>query len=218
MKYLKNVLIFVMCTLMLLSCGPQGAPEIDIAELSTKELIQILEDQKSNNDSNLFLSVVEELERRGQTASTAAPALAQAIAYDRRDSTMATRALIAIGPAAKIAIPDLLKNLNNQRADVRLYTVFELGIIGESSLCAIPKIAPLLWDSDSEVRSAAASALDAIVGEDLVESTQELDPSLPGSVFLDKPEGNISGKAREWWLSVGKGTQWPVEGCEISTQ
>lgn len=218
MKYIKNILIFVVCALMLLSCGPLGAPEIDVSELSTKELIQILEDQKSNNDSNLFLSVVEELKRRGQAASTAAPVLAQAIAYDRRDSTMATQALIAMGPAAKIAIPDLLKNLNDQRADVRLYSVFEMGIMGESSLCAVPNIASLLWDSDSEVRSAAASALDAIVGEDLVESTQELDPSLPGSVFLDKPEGNISGKAREWWLSMGKSIQWPVEGCEISTQ
>lgn len=217
MKCLKTVLIFVVCTLMLLSCGPLSAPEINISELSTKELIQILEDQ-NNSNSNLFPSVVEELERRGQTASTAAPALAQAIAYDRHDSTMATRALIAIGPAAKIAIPDLLKNLNNQRADVRLYSVFELGIIGESSLCAVPKIAPLLWDSDSEVRSAAASALDAIVGKDLVESTQELDPSLPGSVFLDKPEGNISGKAREWWLNMGRSSQWPVEGCELSPQ
>ena len=217
MKCLKTVLIFVVCTLMLLSCGPLSAPEINISELSTKELIQILEDQ-NNSNSNLFPSVVEELERRGQTASTAAPALAQAIAYDRHDSTMATRALIAIGPAAKIAIPDLLKNLNNQRADVRLYSVFELGIIGESSLCAVPNIAPLLWDSDSEVRSAAASALDAIVGKDLVESTQELDPSLPGSVFLDKPEGNISGKAREGWLNMGRSSQWPVEGCELSPQ
>lgn len=104
--------------------------------------------------------------------------------------------------------------MGNQREEVRLDSAFVLGIIGESSQCAVPDLASLLWDQDPGVRSASAAAIQAITGDTLVESTHELDPHLPGGIFLDEPEGSISGKAREWWLQTGQNRSWPIENCE----
>ncbi len=79
---------------------------------SNKELIQILERSGDVNDPafDLFDDVIEELEKRGQSASEAAPALAKAISYPRRDSGIAGKALIPMGQSAVNAIPIFLQN------------------------------------------------------------------------------------------------------------
>jgi len=204
-------ILFIASVILWAGCARTG-PQKSLSKASTDELIRLLEDTKDS--SGLFPDIIMELTARGPTAYEAAPTLARALAYDRRDSTIASRALIAMGPTAKSAIPFLIVNLRDQRADVRRYSVFVLGTMGNPSHCAIPQLAPLLWDQDPGVRSAAAASIQAITGHDLVESTQELDPTLPGSVFLDEPEGNISGKARAWWLQTGQALNWHPEDCK----
>jgi hypothetical protein len=186
-----------------------------ISEKSTDELIQILERAENVDDPafNLFLDVTTELEQRGPSASEAAPVLARAIAYKRRDSRAAGRALIPMGPAAKNAIPILLENLNNEREEVRRYSIFNLGYIGEPAECTIPTLGGLLWDADPSVRSAAAIAIDAITGVDLVWEYEKIDPELYGSVNSDDPEGSVTAKARAWWQETGKNMKWSAENC-----
>jgi hypothetical protein len=216
------VIPLTICFVLLVSCIFIQSNKLEnqnkegsISEKSTAELIQILEQAENVNNPafNLFLDVVDELEKRGQSASEAAPTLAKAIAYDRRDSGVAGRALIPMGQSATTAIPILLRNLDNKREDVRLYSAINLGFIGIPAECSIPKLGNLLWDEDSGVRSVAAAAIEAIVKVDLVESDEEIDPELYGSINLDDPEGSITKKARTWWQETGKNMEWSEENC-----
>ncbi|MFQ6102578.1 MAG: HEAT repeat domain-containing protein [Anaerolineae bacterium] len=202
--------------LILSGCGmfPRSTPTPPPME----QLIAILEasDPEAPNydpESDEFWFATSELVKLGPEAAPAAPALARALRYPRRDSYMAGKALVAIGPAAEVAIPELVEALKNDRPIVRRYAAFVLGIIGESSKCAVPEIAELLWDSDGWVRSAAAGALDAITGIDLVDETLELDPSHPGGIFADEPEGTITGEARTWWIEKGQYLDWSDESA-----
>lgn len=183
-----------------------------MASLSTRQLIEILQDPSSP----YFAFVTAELQRRGQTAAEAAPFLAQALQYPRRDSYSAGFALIAMGPAAREAIPGLLQALDHERSDVRTYAAFALGAIGEPAKCAVPKLAEKLWDSSPEVRATTALALAAISGQDLALREFRLDPSNPGAVLRDEPEGLVSEMARVWWQEQGQEVNW-LEGenlCE----
>jgi hypothetical protein len=193
-----------------------------ISEKTNFELIQVLEKfgQDNSKDSPYsFSDIVDELERRGPSASETAPVLAKAMAFNGTGSVTASRALIAMGPSAKSAIPYLLQNLDNSRAEVRSYSVFVLGTIGEPSSCAIPELGPLLWDEDSVVRSTTAGALTEILRIELLEDElYKLDPSMPGSVFVDEPDGKISGMARKWWLKTGQNMKWTTENCELRLQ
>jgi hypothetical protein len=178
-----------------------------ISSLSTEQLIIILKDP----DSPDFTFATSELTRRGPEAASAAPTLARALQYPRRDSNQAGIALAAMGPAAKSAIPDLLQALESDRPDVRRYAAFVLGMIGKTSKCAVPELAQLLWDSDMWVRSTAAGSLEAITGEDLAIEIYALEPSTPGNVYGDEPEGHITDKARIWWKEEGQYMNW-LEG------
>lgn len=179
-----------------------------------EQLIKIVDDP----DSPDFVFATSELAKMGPTAAPAAPALARALRYPRHDSYMAGKALVAIGPAAELAIPELIQALGDDRSEVRLFAVFVLGTIGSSSNCAVPQLTPRLWDSDAGVRSAAAGALEAVTGVDLVSEVDELKPSHPGSVFADEPEGSITGKARAWWTDEGQYLDWSGESdlCDSS--
>jgi hypothetical protein len=216
------ILILVMGISLLNSCAsiqPESSESQDEANLlpekSTDELIKILERAENVDDPafNLFLDVTKELGNRGESASEAAPILAKAIAYKRRDSGAAGKALIPMGQSAKNAIPILLQNLENEREDVRRYSIFNLGFIGKPAECSIPKLGSLLWDKDPGVRSAAAIIIEAITGVDLVWDYEEIDPELYGSVNLDEPEGSATEKARIWWQETGKNVNWSTENC-----
>lgn len=192
---------------------------IPISEKTNGELAQILESFENPSDYNppySFPEVINEIERRGTSATELAPILAKAISFDRRDSVIASEALIAMESSAKPAIPYLLQNLDNSREDVRRYSVFVLGTLGEPASCAVPKISSLLWDTEAFVRSASAAALAEIVNTSLVEFDDlRLDPSIPGSVNADDPEGSVSGIARDWWLTTGKNLNWLIENCQV---
>ena len=164
---------------------------------------------------DVFWDVIEELEKRGKSASESAPTLAKAIAYNRRDSGIAGKALIPMGQSAKNAIPILIQNLDNERADVRRYSVFSLGFIGKPAECSIPNLGILLWDKDPIVRSAAAVVIEAITNIDLVEDYFEIDSEGYGSAPLDNPEGTITQKARNWWLESGQNMKWSTENCVL---
>jgi len=159
-----------------------------------------------------------ELAKLGPAAAPAAPALARALGYPRRDCYMAGKALVAIGPAAEPAIPELVRALKSDLPICRQYAAFALGIIGESSKCAVPEIAQLLWDSDPFVRGTVAPALEAITGVDLVVYIYELDPADP-AMRGDEPEGTIAGKARTWWTEKGQHLDWSDESnlCDLGT-
>jgi hypothetical protein len=191
---------------------------LSISAKTNAELIQLLEksaDPDTGVEYNTY-QIVDEFERRGPSASEAAPALAKAMAFDQRDSYRASRALAAMGISAKSAIPYLLQNLNNRREEVRRHSIFVLGIIGEPASCAVPKIALLLWDQEPYIRSISAAALTGITSEDLVEYDDlRLDPELPGSTNPDEPEGEITKAAREWWLNTGQNIDWPTANCEM---
>lgn len=214
------ITVALVCTasLLLLSrCGvlPQSTP----TPPSLEHLIAILE----ASDPALpdweyadFGFATSELAKMGPAAAPAAPALARALQYPRRDSYAAGKALVAIGPAAEGAIPELTKALKNDRLEVRSIALYVLGIISEPARCAVPEIASLLWDSKSSVRITAAMALDAITGRDLVEWIYEIDParlSIPGESPPGKPydDSSIISKARTWWTEEGQYLDWSGE-------
>lgn len=182
--------------------------------LPIEQLVAIIEASNPDapggaDESADFGFATAELARWGPAAAPAAPVLAQALQYRRRDSYMAAFALVAIGPAAAPAVPELIVALGNEFSSVRECSAFVLGIIGNPSKQAVPALAKLLWDPDPFTRTAAAAAIDRITGIGLLTSEgQDLDPANPCSVMADEPDGNITGKARTWWLEEGQYLDW----------
>ena len=102
-------------------------------------------------------------------------------------------------------------NLHNQKPEALIYSTILLSTTGNRASCAVGNIGPLLWNSDSTVRSAAAFALEKITGQDLVASQYEvvITPSfLSNSISADVPEGKIVGVARQWWNEQGSKINW----------
>ena len=214
MSKLRKIIYFLSaCIFALYGCAKESISERDIATMSTKELILLLENPE--NPGHLFGAITKELARRGPSASEAAPALSVALTYPRRASHLAGFALIAIGPEAKTAIPILVSQLSHTRTSVRRYAALSLGAIGKSAECAVPQLASLLWHQDLETRSAASISIDAITGIDLVDPENKLDPQAPGVMPLDDPEGIVSGSAKQWWVNNGQNMNWPTENCEV---
>jgi hypothetical protein len=172
---------------------------------SVEQMIEALQ----NTGGAEFWYAAEELAKMEEAAAPAAPALARALRAPRHDSYMAGIALVAIGPAAEPAIPEIMRDLVSDREIVRAYAALALGAIGAPARCAVPELATHLWDLDPEIRSATAVALQQITGVSLVRDTV-----LPGSglggygVSLDTPEGEITGRARTWWTEEGKILDW----------
>jgi len=97
----------------------------------------------------------------GDTAKNAVPALVKIYGENiTTDSQSAIgNALAWIGPAAKPAIPVLLRALTNSNAQVRASALWALGDIhGEPQLC-VPALIHALGDSDGFARTSAAHAL-----------------------------------------------------------
>jgi len=220
---MKNIRLLLLLITIIFSQGcsslsttPTPPP---ISEKTNGELIHLLKTfENSSNEVSEYppYEIFDELEKRGASASEAAPMLAKVIAFDGSTSVTASSPLVAMGSSARPAIPYLLQNLASPREDVRRYSIFVLGTIGTPAQCAVPQLATFLWDPDRFVRSATAGALTEITQIELVEDEiYKLDPTMVGGVFADEPEGNISGIAREWWLNTGQGMNWPVENCEL---
>lgn len=218
---MKNLLWLLLVFILLQGCTSPSTPP-PISERTNQELIQELkryEYSSTETPEYPLQEVLDELSKRGASASEAAPMLARMIAFDGSASVTASKPLVAMGPSAKSAIPYLLQNLSNTREDVRLYSIFVLGIVGPTASCAVPQIATFLWDDDAYVRSATAGALTEIVQTELVEDDFcKLDTEGIGSVCADEPEGHITSIARDWWLNIGQSQEWGTTNCEISEQ
>lgn len=158
-----------------------------------------------------FPSVIKQISELGTDAVDAADDLAVAIRFPRPDSYLAAQALLKLGPGiTATTIPLLLDNLH-AKPEARLYSAILLGSVGKRASCAVGKVAPLLWDSDPLVRSAAALALEKLTGQDLVSGGYEvlITPSfLANSITADLPEGKLAEKARNWWNEAGSKVNW----------
>ncbi len=171
--------------------------------------------QQYDPESNKYAAFPEALEQlsvMGPGAIDAVSDLAVAIGFPRSDSYLAAQTLLELGPElTKLTIPILIDNLRHQQPETRIYSVILIGSVGVDASCAVGEIAPLLWDSDSHVRSGAALALEEITEMDFVSSEHEIliTPSfLSNSLPADSPEGQIVEDAREWWQEQGSKTEW----------
>jgi hypothetical protein len=209
---LSKLVLYVGSMLCLSACSTLAS--VTPTPMPIEQLIAIVKASNPDAPSNTsesadFGFATSELARWGPAAAPAAPVLAQALQYRRRDSYMAAYALVEIGSAASPAVPELIIALGNDSPSVRECSAFVLGIIGKPSTRAVPALARLLWDPDKFARTAAAAAIDSITGISLLSSErQELDPANPCSVMADEPEGSIVGKARAWWLEEGQYSNW----------
>lgn len=150
-------------------------------------------------------------------AVDAAGDLAGAINFPRQDSYLAAQALITLGSdITSTTIVTLFgnldsSNLHNQKPEALIYSIILLSSTGSRASCAVGNIGPLLWYSNSKVRSAAAFALERITEQDLVASQYEIEitPSfLANSLSADVPEGSIVKTARQWWNEQGSKINW----------
>jgi len=159
-----------------------------------------------------FPNAVNQIADMGADAIDAVDDLAVAIRYPRQDSYLAVQALLKLGPElTATTIPLLIDNLGNEKTGTRIYSLILLARVGDRASCAVGNIAPLLWDSDPSVRSAAALALEKTTAQDLIESDYEVSitPSfLANSISPDIPEGKIVEKARDWWDEQGSTVNW----------
>lgn len=176
------------------------------------ELIRIVRDPTSPD----LASAADELSKLGASAARAVPSLAEALTYPRRDSIVAGQALVVLGQEALPGVSRLLVALGDDRPEVRRLALAVLGSIGPPARCAIPRLAPALWDPDPWVRTAAAAAMDAIAQLRLLSHEVSLDPSRPGVVFADEPEGTLTGGSRDWWLTEGKFLDWDTSASTCS--
>ena len=158
-----------------------------------------------------FPIVVKQISDMGGNAVDAADDLAVAIRFPRQDSYLAAQALLKLGPDITATTTDLLIDNLDEKTEARIYSLTLLASVGKRISCAVGDIAPLLWDTNAFVRSAAALALEKITEQDLVESDYEVPivPSfLANSLSADMPEGKVVEKARKWWNEQGSHVNW----------
>lgn len=164
-----------------------------------------------------FPGAVKKLSTMGSNGVEAAGDLAGAINFPRQDSYLAAQALITLGTdITSTTIVTLFSNLDssyypNQKPEALIYSIILLSSTGNRASCAVGNIGPLLWNSDSRVRSAAAFALDRITEQDLIASQYEIEISpsfMANSIIADEPEGSITGTARLWWNEQGSKVKW----------
>ena len=150
-------------------------------------------------------------------AIDAAGDLAGAINFPRQDSYLAAQALITLGTdITSTTIVTLFSNLDsnyhpNQKPEALIYSIILLSSTGSRASCAVGNIGPLLWHSDSKVRSAAAFALEKITEQDQIASQYEIEIThsfMANSISADEPEGSITGTARQWWNEQGSKVKW----------
>ena len=100
----------------------------------------------------------------GEQGSNAAPSLSQI--YEDNASPSSRRAagnsLVEIGPAARVAIPALIRTATSTNAEVRAFAVYTLGRMALETAVVIPVLLKALQDPDREVRYNAAFGLSAL--------------------------------------------------------
>ena len=128
----------------------------------------------------------------GAEASNAVPALIEIYQQNFASSAReaAANTLVEIGPAAKMAIPVLIKSAASTNSDVRAFALYTLGRMALESETVVPVLIKGLHDPDREVRFNAAFGLEALafMGGDakpaipaLVETLKDSHPSARAS-------------------------------------
>jgi hypothetical protein len=213
---MKKVILSLFVVLVISGCTIFIPTKLPLANLSTEELITII----SNRDNELWYDALKEIEHRPSDARITAPDLAQAISPYYRDYYEPAIVLISFGEKADTAIPYLLKGLqiNDDPLSSRAFILFALGSIGKNATCAIPMIAPYMWNSDPLIRAASGGALELITGIQLIDPIYMLDVTNPRGIVMDDPEGTIVTKARDWWIHEGITMNWSkdMSECEFS--
>ena len=120
--------------------------------------------------------VLMALHTLAEGGAAAVPAMIEALKDDRTDY-WACIVLSEIGPAAKDAVPQLIKTLSDDEQEVRMEGAMTLAAIGEASAPAIPKLIELLNDKETGVRLAAIYALGSL-GPKADAATTALEPGL----------------------------------------
>lgn len=202
------------------SMSPTSTTERNLQTLSVEALSEVIWvsdpslPQYDPNSSEFaeFPAVVKQISDMGADAVDTADDLVVAIRYPRQDSYLAAQALLKLGPdITATTIPLLIDNLCNEKTETRIYSLILLASVGNRASCAVGNIAPLLWDSDPSVRSAAALTLEKTAGQDLVESDFEVFITplfLANSITPDIPEGKVVQAARMWWDEQGSKVNW----------
>jgi hypothetical protein len=184
-----------------------------------EDLVQVLEFSdpvSSSYDPNStqyaeFPDVLKQLAALNAETNDAASMLGYALGFPRPDSILAARALISLGPDwAATDLPTLIEVLQNERPEIRMYSLIVLSITGDQGSCSLGNIGPLLWDADPYVRTSAALAIQGITGKELVTAPYLIDPYNLSSdpVAADTPAGKIVGVARTWWNESGSKVNW----------
>ena len=213
-----NCVLVVLFLLSLAACRvthPIPPVPTVLPPLSVADLVAILNNPDAQGRD--LTDAANELQHWGAAGAPAVPGLRRALrysySYDARVSAAIT--LVAIGPPAKEAIPDLVETLDDQ-TPINAYAALALGSIGDAARCAIPRLAQALTSPDSMLRSSAAIALDALSTNNLVDSVdRQAITAAPDhiAVFDDTPEGSVSARARRWWDQVGKQQAWGTRPC-----
>jgi hypothetical protein len=100
----------------------------------------------------------------GADSSNAVPALIEIYKQNASPTARqaAANALVEIGPAAKQAVPALIKSAASTNSDVRAFALYTLGRMALESELVVPVLIKGLHDPDREVRNNAAFGLGAL--------------------------------------------------------
>jgi hypothetical protein len=158
-----------------------------------------------------FPDAVQQIAAMNSSMNNGASMLAYALGFPRPDSVLAAQALISLGPEITATdLPTFIAYLKDPRPAVRMYASIALSITGKDGSCSLGDVGPLLWDSDPNVRSAAALAIQGITGKKLEVPPYQItwgDYSA-NPVTPDTPEETIVAPVRSWWENKGSKVNW----------
>jgi len=210
---LRVAVVIVIAVFVVSSCNtnlprentfePLEIPTPEPVTLVTTEstISKLIEDLSSPNAEDR-INAAYYLKLMGADAELAIPALIDNLNYQGvfEVRMAAVEALGAIGPPAKIAVPDLVSLLQTDFVHVQREAATALGQI--NSLVAVPYLAEALYDDDKGTAINAAKSLGIITGQDFPEMYSV------GATLDDNGIPIVVVAAREWWIMHGQHKDW----------
>ncbi|MGD2124434.1 MAG: HEAT repeat domain-containing protein [Desulfobacteraceae bacterium] len=191
---------------------------LDVRQAVLRDLGSVVEAIK-DEDERVSGTAMRILERFGQEAKQAIPALHEALKSDNKD--VRARALRTLGTIAepKESVRLLIKALQSDSNDVRRSALIALGHLGAEAEEALPQIIKILDDEgeNPNIRDNAARALkkfgphgrDAVPA--LIRALKTDAPFLPHSAakslqaITGQDFGRAAEKWQQWWETQGRG-------------
>lgn len=153
------------------------------------EMINALAAATKDSDADVRAQVIIVLGEMLAKEKRAIAALADVVVEDKdsHNRFLAASALAEIGPAAKAAVPTLIRALRSSHKDVRSSAVIVLGKIGPASEPATAALLETLKDKDRHVRAIVAEALGRIgsVSKPVMAALQEALKDKAGDVRVN---------------------------------